>query len=102
MSYGLSFGPDFIWNDMHDIVLGRDPKKRPTSVEQAVWQLTNETWTRLAHDVFHCEPEHLNIETVLQKIEETNTCLNLDPPIAICIDRNGDFTILVWDRDDGR
>lgn len=53
-----------------------------------------------AQDVFHTEPEYLNIEAVLRKIEETNTCLNLDPPVEVCIDRDGEFTVLVYDRDD--
>ncbi|TXT34632.1 MAG: hypothetical protein FD138_1632 [Planctomycetota bacterium] len=87
---------------MHDIVLGRDARKRPTSIEEAVSQLTNETWTRLARDVFHCEPEFLTIEAVLQKIEETNTCLNLDLPVEVCIDPDGEFTVLVYDRDKNR
>ena len=60
--------------------------KRPTSIEEAVSQLSDETWDRIAREVFDCEPEYLNIETVLAKIEETNTCLNLDPPVKVCID----------------
>ncbi len=100
MTYALSFGPDFFWNEGCDDVLTRSPTKRPISVEQAVSQLSDETWSRLAREVFHTEPEYLNIETVLQKIEETNTCLNLDPPIEVWIDPDGEFTVSVFDRDD--
>jgi len=78
----------------------RLPEKRPSSVEQALLQLSNEAWTRLAHDVFQCEPEYLDIETVLRKIDETNTCLNLDPPVEVCIDPDGEFTVLVHDREE--
>lgn len=98
MTYALSFGPDFFWNEKCDDVLSRSPNKRPTSVEQAVSQLSAGTWARLAREVFDCEPEYLNIEAVLQKIEETNTCLNLDPPVEVFIDRDGEFTVLVYDR----
>ena len=100
VTYALSFGPDFFWNDTHDDVLSRGPTKRPTSVEQSVSRLSDETWARLARDVFHIEPEYLNIEAVLEKIEKTNTCLNLDPPVEVFIDPDGDFTVLVYDRHD--
>ena len=100
VSYGLTFGPDFFWKDTHDDVLSRGPTKRPTSVEQAVSRLSDETWAMLARDVFHTEPEYLNIEAVLEKIEKTNTCLNLDTPVEVCIDPDGDFTVLVYNRHD--
>lgn len=87
---------------MHDIVLAHDLRKRPTSLEGAVSQLTNSTWLRLARDVFHCEPEFLTIAAVLEKIAETNTCLNLDSPVEVCVDRGGEFTVLVYDRDGDR
>ena len=100
MAYGLTFGPDFFWNEKRDAVLPHVPSKRPTSVEQAVSQLSDEEWSRIAHDVFDCEPEYLNIERVLQKIEETNTRLNFDPPVEVCIGADGEFTVLVYDRDE--
>ena len=99
MAYALSFAPDFFWNEHDDSVLSRDTTKRPTSVEQAVAQLSAETWNRLAKEVFDCDPEYVNIETVLQKIEETNICLNLDPPVEVFIDKEGEFTVTVYDRD---
>ncbi len=98
VAYGLSFGSDFFWNERRDAVLPHVLRQRPTSVEQAVSQLSEETWTRLAREVFGCEPEYLSTEEVLHKIEETNTCLNLDPPVEILIDSDGEFTVLVHDR----
>ena len=100
VSFALSFGPDFFWNEEHDAVEPHALSKRPTSVEQAVLQLSEVTWGEIAREVFGCEPEYLNIETVLQKIEETNTCLNLDPPVEVCIDLDGGFTVLVHDHED--
>ena len=102
VAYALSFGPEFFWNKQRDDVLARGPTKSPTSVEQAVLQFSEETWSRLAQKVFDCEPECLNIEAVLQKIELTNTCLNLDPPVEVFIDPNGEFTVLVYDHEDDR
>ena len=32
--------------------------------------------------------------------DETNTCLNLDPPVEVLIDPDGEFTVLVHDRED--
>ena len=100
MAYPLSFGTDFFWNENADSTMPRKPEKRPSSVEQALLQLSGETWAQIANDVFQCEPEYLDMETVLRKIEETNTCLNLDPPVEVCIDPDGEFTVLVYDRGD--
>ena len=99
VAYPLTFSTDFFWNENADSTKPRTHEKRPSSVEQALTQISNETWERLARDVFDCEPEHLNIEAVLQKIEETNTCLNLDSPVEVLIDPDGEFTVLVYDRD---
>ncbi len=100
VAYPLSFGTDFFWNENADTTMPRKPKKRPSSVEQALLQLSGETWAQIANEVFQCEPEYLNIEAVLQKIEETNTCLNLDSPVEVLIDPDGEFTVLVYDRAD--
>ncbi len=100
VAYGLTFGLDFFWNDTHDDVLSRNPTKLPTSVSQALANLSVETWSRLACEVLHCEPKHLDVEAVLSKIEETDTCLNLDSPVEVAIDAAGDFTVLVYDRDE--
>ena len=100
VTYALSFGPDFFRPEDRGEASRHLPSNRPTSVEQAVLQLSNETWRRLARDIFHCETEFLSIEAVLEKIDETNTCLNLDSPVEVAIDADGDFTILVYDRDE--
>ena len=99
MTYALSFSPDFLRDEADDGV-ARASKKRPTSVAQALANLSGKTWSRLAREIFRCEPKFLDIEAVLQKIEETNTCMNLDSPVEVTIDSNGDFTVLVYDRDE--
>ena len=67
---------------------------------QALANLSGKTWSRLAREIFRCDPKFLDIETVLQMVEETNTCLNLDSPVEVTIDLNGDFTVLVYDRNE--
>lgn len=61
--------------------------------------LSQETWNELAERVFGVEPSQLDLATVLARIEETNTCLNLDSPVEVLIDRGAEFTILVYDRE---
>ena len=100
MAYPLSFGPNFFWNGNTDTTFAHHPEKRPSSVEQALLQLSQETWNQMANDIFQCEPEYLDLESVLRKIEKTNTCLNLDSPVEVCIDPDGEFTVLVYDRDE--
>ena len=100
MTYALSFSPDFLRDEADNGSVAHMPKKRPTSVAQALANLSGKTWSRLAREIFRCEPKYLNIETVLQKVAETNTCLNLDSPVEVTIDPNGDFTVLVYDRDE--
>ena len=99
MTYALSFSPDFL-RDEADDGMARTVKKRPTSVAQALANLSGKTWSRLAREIFRGEPEFLDVETVMQKIEETNTCLNLNSPVEVCVDPDGDFAVLVYDRDD--
>ena len=83
MAYALSFGPDFLRDESHDDSVAHTPRNRPTTVAQALVSLSNKTWSRLAREVFHCEPKFLDLETMLQMVEETNTCLNLDSPVEV-------------------
>ena len=99
MTYALSFSPDFL-RDEADDGASHTPKRRPTSVAHALATLSDKTWSRLAREIFRCEPRFLDVETVLQKVEETNTCLNLDSPVEVAIDPNAVFTVLVFDRDE--
>ena len=98
MAYALSFSSEFLRDDADDGLAVRTPKKWPNSVAQAIASLSEKTWSRLAREIFRCEPRYLDIETVLQKVEETNTCLNLDSPVEVAIDPDSEFTVLVYDR----
>lgn len=94
MPYALSFSPEFFRQED----CGPPDVRRPTSVEQAVMNLSEEIWAALAEDVFGLDSSQLDVETVLRKIEETNTCRNLDSPVEVFIDPEGDFSVLVYER----
>src|ERR1700682_4158569 len=96
MLYSLSFAPEFFWGTVPIEKL--KPSNRPTSVYQAVLSLPHDRWTELARDVFHCDPDNLDVETVIQKIEMINTCENLDAPIRVYIATDGYFSVLVFEE----
>ena len=98
MAYALSFGLDFFRDEADEVSSACTPRNRPITVAQALVSLSDKTWSRLAREVFRCEPKYLDVEAVLQMVEETNTCLNLDSPVEVAIDLNGAFTVLVYDR----
>ena len=98
MSYTLSFSPDFLQGNHPGGSEDLQQSDRPTSVKQALLSLKDETWTRLARDVFGCEPQYLDIDAVMRTIVKTNTCRNLDPPVDVLIDPKGEFSVLVYDR----
>ena len=96
MRYGLSFAPEFFWGTVP--VENMKPSPCPTSVYQAILSLNESQWAELARDHFNCLPEVLDVETVLDRVVETNTCANLDPPIQVFIDPAGCFSVLVYEE----
>jgi hypothetical protein len=95
LPYSHSFGPDFYWGDysLENVV----PKShRPTSVVQALASMSNATWARLARQVFGCSPDHLDLDAVMARVVATDTCGNLNAPVEVWIDPEGDFTIRVF------
>lgn len=97
MLYSLSFAPEFFWGTVPIEKL--KPSQRPTSVYQAILSLPHDRWAELARDVFHCDPDFLDVETVIQKIEETNVCANLDSPVRVHVDHDGWFSVLVYEKE---
>lgn len=100
MSYALSsFSPQFM------LLYGEsvpEPSKKPTSVLQAIVSLAQHEWNRLARELFQIDPAYLTIDDVIAKIEKTNTCRNLDSPVEVYIDPEGDFSLLVFDTTEAR
>lgn len=105
MSYELSFSSEFFLAegepyDRSDLALNFDGN--PVSVFSAICKLKENTeeWNSLAKEVFDTTGEFLTEETVLEKIEETNTCSNLSSPVSVWIDSEGYYTVEVYDSRD--
>ncbi|MBI5757308.1 MAG: hypothetical protein HZA46_02175 [Planctomycetales bacterium] len=98
VSYSLSFSPDFFRSNHPDGPDDLQSNESPTSVEQAIRSLSDDVWESLARVVFRCDPEYLDVETILRRIVETNTCSNLDSPVDVWIDRGGGFRVRVFEE----
>lgn len=94
MSYALSFAPEFFWGTVPLDEL--KPSERPTSVYQALVSLSDEQWASLAREAFGMEPSGLELEMVIHRIIEIDTCRNLDPPVEVFIDLEGFHSVLVY------
>lgn len=108
-SYELSFSPEFFFAEGEPYDGGPElPARRPISVWSAVetMRLTDpDRWAELAKEVFGLDnPSYLTPESVLEKIQETNTCGTLSSPVDVYIDPEGYFTVDVYDehRHNGR
>lgn len=103
MSYELGFSPEFFLAegepyDRSDLALNADGK--PVSVYSAICKLQGDDpkqWAQLAGYVFECKAEYLTVETVLEKIQETNSCSNLSVPVRVWIDAEGIYTVDVFE-----
>ncbi|MBI3821262.1 MAG: hypothetical protein HY289_01120 [Planctomycetes bacterium] len=96
MLYALSFATEFFWGTVP--IEKMKPSPRPTGVYQALLSLPYDQWAELARDVFNCHPDNLDVETILDKVLETDTCENLDPPVRVHIDPEGWYSILVYEE----
>lgn len=97
MSYSLSFSPEFFLRDGEPYDSDRGPAEKPNSVWQAIISMPVDEWESMAKEVFNCEGEYLTPETVLEKIQETNTCSDLESPVEVWIDSEGNYRLMVWD-----
>lgn len=95
VAYGLSFSPEFYQDGE------RPPASlaRPYKIADAIMGLSQDTWNELAERVFGVDPSQLDLSMVLAKIEETNTCRNLDSPVEVYIDPEGEFSVHVYDSE---
>lgn len=94
--YSLSFAPEFFWGT--GPIEKIKPSSRPTSVYQAILSIPHDRWAELARDAFNCPPDHLDVETVLDKVIQTDTCENLESPVRVYIDSEGWFSVLVHEE----
>lgn len=96
MAFSLSFSPEFFIGP-HDFEAVEFDEKRPTSVWQAIMAMSEDQYAEMAREVFGCEPEFVDADAVLTKIQETNTCRDLRSPVEVYIDPEGYFTVEVYD-----
>lgn len=99
MPYALSFSERFFLPDDPEQITCSD---KPTSVYAALLKMRQETWDRMAREVFDSDPDRLDLLFVLDRIRETNTCSNLDSPVQVWIDPDGWYDVLVYDVDEER
>lgn len=96
MTYGLSFTPEFFCDGDPDAI---EPHDRPTSVYQAILSMGKDMWEQMARDVFGVDPDRLDPWTVIERVEQTDTCSNLDSPVRVWIDEDGFYDLLVYDEE---
>lgn len=98
MAYGLSFSDDFFQTEADCDLLPKDMTDRlPTSVYQALLAMSNKNWDAMARELFHCVGDALDIDTVIARILQTDTCGRLSSPVDVWIDENGYWTIDVFE-----
>ncbi len=96
MSYAHSFTARF-YGDPYDTT----PSDRPTTVADALASVTDDEWELISRDVFGCDGEFVGLDSVLERILETDTVSSFQPPVEVWIDDDGDYTVLVHDTKGG-
>lgn len=97
MAFELSFTDEFFWGeDGH----WEEKSDTPTSVMQALFSLPRKDWDEMCREVFNCEPRFVDCHMVLSKVRETDSCSDLRSPVEVWIDREGHYTVLVYDREE--
>ena len=64
---------------------------------KAIHSLSDAQRVELARKVFRCSVSAMTDSMLLDSIRETDTCTDLSPPVEVWIDRQGFFTLLVYD-----
>ncbi len=102
-SYELSFSPEFFFAEGEPYDGGPEiPTRRPISVWSAIESMRlgdPGRWAEMAREVFGLDnPQYLTPETVMDKVQETNTCGDLSSPVDVYVDPEGYFTLDVYDE----
>lgn len=96
MAFDLSFSPEF-FTGPYDLEGAEFDVDRPTSVYQAVSSMSDEDFAEMAREVFGCEPDLVDVDKVMSKIRETNSCRDLRSPVEVYIDEEGYHSVHVYD-----
>jgi hypothetical protein len=97
MAFELSFTPEFFIGP-HDLdgSLTLEELQHPTTVYQAILGMDPTEFRQMAEDVFGTDPDLVDADMVLAKIQETNTCGDLRSPVEVWIDDEGWHTVRVY------
>ena len=115
MAYELSFGPEFFFaeGEPYDCTLDLDGLRngtvKPTSVYQALCALSDEDLTAALEAVSPTSGRPVWAGTLTERgrpdelwvwdsIQDTNMCSNLDSPVEVWIDPDGEHRIKVYDK----
>lgn len=96
MAYGHSFTAHF-YGDPYNAT----PSDQPATVADALASMPDDQWDDMCRDVFGCAAEFVDVDTVLERIIETDTVSSFQPPVTVWIDGDGDYTVLVHDTKGG-
>lgn len=99
MAFELSFGPEF-FHGPHDFDGVELDRERPSSVYQALQAMSDEDYATMTREVFGLEPDRVDLEMVMNKIRQTNTCRDLRSPVEVYIDEEGWHSVLVHDSEE--
>lgn len=94
MSYSLSFTDRFYYPQQMEHL---QCSNCPTSIYQALLSISKETWQQMAKDIFHVAPEQLDLETVMDRVRQTDTCTDFRSPVDVWIDSERKYSVAVHD-----
>ena len=97
MAYALSFADSFYQVEGDDSLSLDDMEGRnPVTVYQALVALSDDVWNEMVRDIFQCDPDYVDINTVLLKVQEHDTCDGFESPVYVYI--NDDYGVEVYDE----
>lgn len=103
MSFSLSFSPEFFLAagepyDRVDLALNADGE--PYSVYSALCLMKEKSkreWNTMAREIWNCPGRVLDPETVLEMLQETDSCAALSVPVEVYIDADHRYSVQVWE-----
>jgi len=103
MSFSLSFSPEFFLAegepyDRSDLALNAEGE--PYSVYSALCVMKEKRateWNAMARELWQCPGKVLDPESVLEMLQETDSCATLNVPVEVYIDSEHRYSVLVYE-----
>ena len=100
MAYDLSFSPEFFFAEGEPYDGGPNHGNRPTSVWGAIeLAMKNPSKRRELARILKTQPQYVTEEAVMDLVQSTNTCSNLNSPVEVWVDPDGDVRLKVYDSE---